>query len=164
MTEVRYFHDIDLMLNQLLQARVQGVDSLPEPAAGNAGWIVFRRSDGRLYLSTGTTWQLKATDADALQNRAPGFYLDRANHVGSQLAETISDLAATVAQITAFEHVQAVPQAVVTVTHGLGYRPGVTAFALDFAQQYSEFQTEHLDENTVRVSMDQPQACVLLMS
>lgn len=164
MNEVRYYHDIDLMLNELQNARIHGVDSLPEPAAGNAGWIVFRRTDSRLFLSTGTTWQLKATDSDLLRGQPPAHFLDRANHVGSQLAETISDLASVVAQITAFEHVQAVPQAVVTVTHGLGYRPGVSAFTLDFSRQYSEFQTEHLDENTVRVSMDQPHSCVLVMS
>jgi len=64
----------------------------------------------------------------------------------------------------AFEHVQATPQAVVTVSHNLGYRPSVTAFALDYATQFVGFTTQHLDANTLRVSMDNPQACVLVMS
>jgi hypothetical protein len=63
-----------------------------------------------------------------------------------------------------FVHTQLVPQAVITVTHGLGYRPAVSMYSPDFGVQYAEFQTEHLDTDTVRVSMDTPQACVLVMS
>lgn len=63
-----------------------------------------------------------------------------------------------------FVHVQDVPQAVVTVAHNLGYRPSVAMFSTDYGTHYAEFQTQHLDENTVRVSMDNPQACVLVMS
>jgi hypothetical protein len=66
--------------------------------------------------------------------------------------------------VSAYLHVQEIPQAVLTITHQLGYRPAVTAFSLDYAEQYAEFLTQHLDENTVRVSMDKPMACVLLMS
>lgn len=63
-----------------------------------------------------------------------------------------------------YVHVQAVPQAVITVVHGLGYRPAVTMFSPDFGVQYAEHRTEHLDVNTVRVSMDTPHACALVMS
>lgn len=65
---------------------------------------------------------------------------------------------------TGHVHTQTVPQAVVTVAHNLGYRPAVSAFSLDFGTQYAEFQTQHLDDDTVRVSMDAPTACVLVMS
>jgi hypothetical protein len=65
---------------------------------------------------------------------------------------------------TGHVHLQVVPQAVVTVNHGLGYRPSVAMFSTDYGTHYAEFQTQHLDENTVRVSMDNPQACVLVMS
>lgn len=164
MTEISYSHHINLMLNELRQARIQGVSGLPTATAGNAGWVVYNLLDGRLYHSTGTTWQLKATDSDELEGELPAYYLDRDNHTGTQLASSISDFAATVAQLSSFEHVQIVPQSVVTVTHGLGYRPAVSAFALDYARQFSEFQTQHLDQNTVRVAMDNPQSCVLVMS
>lgn len=63
-----------------------------------------------------------------------------------------------------FVHVQPIPQAVITVAHGLGYRPSVTMFSPDFGVQYAEFLTEHIDSNTVRVSMDTPHACALVMS
>lgn len=164
MTEISYSHHINLMLNELRQARIQAVDGLPPPAAGNAGWVVYNLPDARLYHSTGSAWQLKATDADHLQGHLPAYLLARANHTGTQLAATISDLAATVAEITAYEHLQTVPQAVITVTHGLGYRPAVSMFAPDYTQQYAEFNTQHLDQNVVRVSMDSPRACVLVMS
>lgn len=69
-----------------------------------------------------------------------------------------------VADDVAYEHVQTVPQSVVTVTHNLGFRPQVSMFSLDYGTQYSEFVTQHLSGNTVRVSMDNPRACVLVMS
>lgn len=127
MPTVRHGYHIDLMFNELRQARIQAVDGLPASSPGNAGWLVYNLPDKRLYYSTGTGWSSSASAA-------------------------------------AFEHVQTVPQAVITVTHGLGYRPSVTAFALDFSQQFAEFQTQHLDANSLRVSMDSPQACVLVMS
>jgi hypothetical protein len=70
----------------------------------------------------------------------------------------------SVATDVAYEHVQTMPQSVITVTHDLGFRPCVTAFSLDYGTQYSEFTTQHMDLNTLRVSMDNPQACVLVMS
>lgn len=63
-----------------------------------------------------------------------------------------------------FVHMQLVPQSVITVAHGLGYRPAVSMFSPDFGVQYAEFATEHIDVNTVRVAMDTPHACALVMS
>lgn len=64
----------------------------------------------------------------------------------------------------AFVHTQLVPQAVITVAHNLGYRPAVSMFSPDYGTEYAEFATQHLDTSTVRVSMDTPRACVLVMS
>lgn len=128
MAAVHHRTDVDFHLNQLLRARVQGVTALPAATPGNAGWLLYNSTDGRLHVSNGTSW------------------------------------ATSVAVDVAFEHVQTVAQSVVTVAHNLGFRPGVAAFSLDYATQYSEFTTQHLDGNTVRVSMDNPQACVLVMS
>ena len=73
-------------------------------------------------------------------------------------------LMSTAAAPNSHVHMQPVPQAVVTVTHGLGYRPAVTMFSPDFSVQYVGFAVEHLDINTVRVAMDTPRACALVMS
>lgn len=83
---------------------------------------------------------------------------------GLLYASTGSAWAPATSAPSGYVHTQPVPQAVVTVTHGLGYRPAVSMFSLDFGVQYAEFGTEHLDSNTVRVSMDTPLACVLVMS
>lgn len=73
-------------------------------------------------------------------------------------------LMAGAAAPSAYMHMQAVPQSVVTVAHGLGYRPTVTMFSPDFSVQYVGFAVEHLDINTVRVAMDTPHTCALVMS
>jgi hypothetical protein len=70
----------------------------------------------------------------------------------------------TVAAPGGFVHTQLVPQAVITVTHDLGYRPAVSMYSPDYGVQYAEYQTQHLGIDTVRVSMDTPHACVLVMS
>ena len=61
-------------------------------------------------------------------------------------------------------HMQLVPQSVITVTHNLGYRPAVSMFSPDFGVQYAEFATEHINVTSVRVSMDAPHSCALVMS
>jgi hypothetical protein len=63
-----------------------------------------------------------------------------------------------------FEYVQATPLSVVTVNHGLGFRPNVSAFSLDWGDQYDEFKVQHLSDDELRVTMDAPTACVLVMS
>jgi len=41
------------------------------------------------------------------------------------------------------------------IAHNLGYRPAaVSVFSLDFGTQYDEFTVQHLDVNTLRISMD----------
>lgn len=127
MAVTHFATDLDLHLNELRQARVATVATLPVPSAANAGLLVRYAADGQLYASTGAAWSTTG---------APG----------------------------GFVHLQVVPQAVITVTHGLGYRPAVSMHSPDYGVQYAEFQTEHLDTNTVRVSMDSPHACVLVMS
>jgi hypothetical protein len=64
----------------------------------------------------------------------------------------------------AFEFVQNTPQSVVTVFHEMGFRPNVSVFSLDWSDQYDEFEVQHLSANELRVSMDTPTACVLVLS
>jgi hypothetical protein len=61
---------------------------------------------------------------------------------------------------------QAVPASVWgPITHGLGFRPGgVSLFDALFGTQYDEFVVQHLDDNTLRIAMDQPTAGVALIS
>jgi hypothetical protein len=97
MTTVRYVHHVDLVGNQLLNARAENVAGLPTPIPERAGWIVYNTVDGRLYYCTGSAWQLRATDSDALQGQAPAFYLNRANHTGQVPASAVSGLDSAIA-------------------------------------------------------------------
>jgi len=83
---------------------------------------------------------------------------------GLLYASTGTSWVSAVAAAQGFVHVQLVPQAVLTVVHALGFRPAVSMFSPDFGVQYAEYVTQHLDTNTVRVAMDSPHACVLVMS
>jgi hypothetical protein len=97
MSDVRVGANLDLTLNELRNARVQGVAGLPTATSANAGQIVYNLPDKRLYQSDGSSWNLKATDSDALSGHNSAYHLSRSNHTGTQLSSTISDLAATIA-------------------------------------------------------------------
>lgn len=59
---------------------------------------------------------------------------------------------------------QTTPVSVIEIRHNLGFRPQVALFSLDYSRQYDEFGVQHLSANALRVSMDQPTPCVVIMS
>lgn len=97
MSTVIYSHNADFRHNELRNAQVQNVSSLPSAQPQYAGWLLFNTTDGRLYYCTGTSWELKATNSDALNGQAAAYYLSRANHTGTQPASSISNLDAAIA-------------------------------------------------------------------
>lgn len=96
MPTVVYSHHADFRHNELRNAHVQGVASLPSAQAAYAGWVLYNTTDGRLYICNGTSWELKATTADALGGQNGAYYLSRANHTGTQPASSISNLDAAI--------------------------------------------------------------------
>lgn len=66
----------------------------------------------------------------------------------------------------ALRYEQSTPAAVWgPIEHGFGRQPAaVSLFSLDFGAQYGEFVVQHLDENTLRISMDTPTAGIALIS
>jgi hypothetical protein len=96
MTTVRYVHHIDLVGNELLNARLQNVAGLPTPIPERAGWVVYNTVDQRAYYCTGSAWELRATDSDALQGQPPAYYLNRANHTGQIPASAVTGLDAAI--------------------------------------------------------------------
>lgn len=58
----------------------------------------------------------------------------------------------------AFEYVQAIPQSVWTISHGLGRFPVAWSLFDEDGRECSEFVVQHLDADTTRVSMDVPTA------
>lgn len=66
--------------------------------------------------------------------------------------------------VVQYEHTQPVAQSVWTVNHNLGIKPSaVSVFSLDYGQQYDEFSVQHLNSNSLLVSMDVPIAGRALM-
>ena len=160
--------------------------AIPASALGQPGGVATLGSDGVLTLSQrppaggGSHGELSGLADDdhpqyfnserlaaALDGLVPVSAVGAPNGVAPLGADgrlAASFLPGTGVVAGAFEHVQHVPQAVITVTHGLGYRPSVSVFSLDWSVQYDEYQTRHLSIDQLRVSMDQPSACVLVMS
>lgn len=61
------------------------------------------------------------------------------------------------ARFTTYQHSQTVPATVWIVHHGLGrYPAAVSLFSADFGVEYDEFAVQHLDVNSLRISMDLP--------
>lgn len=94
---MRFVANIDLTGSQILNVLLQILAAPPsDPQAGRIYYDSTlnkaRYYDGSGWVTLGTA----LTDALTLNGQAPAFYLDRAHHTGTQVAATISDLAATV--------------------------------------------------------------------
>lgn len=91
--------NLDFGKNQILNVVAQVLSA--DPGNPVAGQFYYNSTSNTLRYYNGTSWvQLTAsgtaTDSNLLNGQAGTFYLSRANHSGSQIASTISDLASTV--------------------------------------------------------------------
>jgi hypothetical protein len=93
----KFLTPIDLAGFELQNAKAHNFGSAPTGlVSGDKGLLYFNTATNRLYYWNGSAWELKASDADLLQGQNSAYHLSRANHSGTQVASTISDLAATV--------------------------------------------------------------------
>lgn len=107
--------NVDLDKNELQQAVVQNLAS--EPTSPSPGQIIHNtaktdavKGNGKLGYRTASSWVYpdmeksvydtnndgvvnSADNAALLSNQSPSYYLNRANHTGTQLSTTISDFA-----------------------------------------------------------------------
>lgn len=86
----------NLDLSQLEIQNVAAHKLASAPASPVTGQIYFDTTANRFYVWNGTAWGLVATNSDKLQGNDSTYHVSRANHTGTQLSSTISDLATTV--------------------------------------------------------------------
>jgi hypothetical protein len=96
----KFLTNLDLSQNQILNATLQNLAAAPSTPV--PGQVYFDTAQNRPYLwnGVGAAWQWAATNSDNLNGQAPAYYLARANHTGTQVATTISNLQATVISYT----------------------------------------------------------------
>lgn len=90
---MKFFDPIDLQGLQLKGAAIETLAAAPTAVVGR---LYFDTALNRLQVRGNSAWGLTSLDTDLLQGQNGAFYLGRANHTGTQLAATISDLATTV--------------------------------------------------------------------
>lgn len=86
-----YLVPINLNQLEIQNAVIQNLGAAP--GTPKDGQIYYDTGSNQLFYWNGAAWVNNAT---LLNNQNAAFYLARANHTGTQLAATISDLAATV--------------------------------------------------------------------
>lgn len=85
-----FLNPIDLAQQELRNARIQNLAADPSSPVVGQMWFNTTLDALRFRTSVGTI-SLPNTDALTLQGQAGSYYLNRANHSGTQLAATISD-------------------------------------------------------------------------
>ena len=90
----QFLTSINLTQNQLQNASIQPLSAAPGTPV--SGQIYFDTTLTAIRVWDGTAWTNRATDYLLLQGNNGAYYLSRTNHTGTQLAATISNLAATV--------------------------------------------------------------------
>ena len=94
MATVKKAADQDFGQNHLLNCALQALSSAPgSPVLGQ---IYFDTTLTAWRIYDGSAWTNKGTDSLLLQGQNGSYYLARANHTGTQVSATISDLSAVV--------------------------------------------------------------------
>lgn len=133
---MKFLSNIDLNKNQILNGVFQNLASAPSTPV--AGQFYYDTTTGAGYIRNATTWV--CTDASKLSGVIPLSALTtdplaRANHTGTQLSATISDLATTVKAYKLNEFaapVANIPMGGYTLT-GLNTSPNASGQAAEYS-------------------------------
>lgn len=85
---MKFFSHAEFNKVELREAAIQVLSSAPSGPV--TGQVYYDSVLGALRIYSGSGWGLKATDAATLNSQNPSFYLDRANHTGTQAYTTLT--------------------------------------------------------------------------
>ena len=91
---MQYLSSITLNKNAIKGVAIDPLSTAPSSPV--VGQVYYDTALNRLQAYTGSAWGLTADNSLALNGQNAAYYLSRANHTGTQLSATISDLATTV--------------------------------------------------------------------
>lgn len=91
MALIKFGNHLDASGYEIRNRKIEKVASLPAPVAGDEGREVFLTSTKRYYVSTGSAWELKATDSDLLGGQNSAWHRDLSNSTGNLTSGRISD-------------------------------------------------------------------------
>lgn len=91
MALLKYGNHVDANGYEIRNRKIEKVSELPSPKESDAGREVFLTSTNRLYVCTGSSWELKATDSDLLEGKNGAYYRELDNATGSITSARVSD-------------------------------------------------------------------------
>lgn len=164
MATTKYYHDVDLVKNSLLNAKVHPVTTAQRTAlassynSGDKGILAFDTTELNLYVWDGNAWKLinastteyehwdeafdKIVRAISVQgNNATQKTITLSMEDGSTVSTTYQD---------AYIHTQSVPTTTWTITHGLGKYPAVTV--VDSANTEVIGDIQYIDTQSLTVT------------
>ena len=161
-TSVAYYHDIDLVTNKLVNARMQPVSTIERTAlasgynSGDEGILVYDTTLDTFYVWDGNAWQ--PVGLTTVQIAAIQVAIDK-TVVSVDVTSTTTDRtitltrsdASTIADLYKFSHIhtQTVAASTWTVTHNLGKYPSVSI--VDSANEEVMGEVEHVNDNSLTI-------------
>lgn len=161
-TSVAYYHDIDLVTNKLLNARMHPLTTVERTTlassynAADEGVLVFDTTldvffvwDGNQWLQVGISPAQIAQITEAYNRSVMGIDITQ-SETDRTVTLTYRDNT-TIADLYKFSHIhtQTVASALWTITHNLGKYPSVSI--IDSANEEVIGEVEHINNNTLNI-------------
>lgn len=161
-TSVTYYHDIDLVTNKLINARMQPVSTAERTALASSynsddeGVLVYDTTIDTFFVWNGNSWQQIGLTTTQLTQISQAY--DK-TVLGIDISQTETDRTVTltyrdnttIADLYKHSHIhtQTVASAVWSVTHNLGKYPSVSV--IDSANEEVIGEVEHIDSNLLNI-------------
>lgn len=167
-TSVKYYHDIDLVKNQILNAKMQPVTTAQRNAlasqynSNDEGIMVYDIDmdtifvwDGNLWNQVGLTAQQEQMLQDAYDNMVTAIAFTKITPTSITVTLTQQDLGTLSSTLAVgYIHQQTSPLSAWTITHNLGKYPAVSA--VDSAGNEVVGELQYINLNQVILTFSAP--------